>query len=105
MKWLAKLLAYVLSILGFLQAMALILNLLPIPGLDGFNTIRPFLPGAWGPGIRKAEGLSMVLLLVLVFVIPGASAVLFRSAATLSVAAGLDPDALNYGWRAFHFWQ
>jgi Zn-dependent protease len=94
-----------LSILAFLQAMALILNLLPIPSLDGFNTIRPFLPGAWGPGIRKAEGLSMVLLLVLVFVIPGASAVLFRAAATLSVAAGLDPTALNYGWKAFHFWQ
>jgi Zn-dependent protease len=94
-----------LSILAFLQAMALILNLLPIPGLDGFNAIRPFLPGAWGPGIRKAEGLSMVLLLVLVFVIPGASAVLFHAAAALSVAAGLDPDALNYGWRAFHFWQ
>jgi Zn-dependent protease len=94
-----------LSLLAFLQAMALILNLLPIPGLDGFNTIRPFLPGAWGPGIRKAEGLSMVLLLVLVFVIPGASAALFHAAATLSVAAGINPDALNYGWRAFHFWQ
>jgi Zn-dependent protease len=94
-----------LSVLAFLQAMALILNLLPIPGLDGFNAIRPFLPGAWGPGIRKAEGLSLLLLLVLVFVIPGASAVLFRAAATLSVAAGLEPDALNYGWRAFHFWQ
>jgi Zn-dependent protease len=94
-----------LSVLAFLQAMALILNLLPIPGLDGFNAIRPFLPGAWGPGIRKLEGLSMVALLVLVFVIPGASAALFRAAATLSLAAGLDPAALNYGWKAFHFWQ
>jgi Zn-dependent protease len=94
-----------LCLLAFLQAMALILNLLPIPGLDGFNAIRPFLPGRWGPRIRKAEGLSMVALLVLVFVIPGASAILFHAAARLSVAAGLDPDALNYGWKAFHFWQ
>ena len=94
-----------LSVLAFLQAMALILNLLPIPGLDGFNAVRPFLPGTWGPGIRKLEGLSLVALLVLVFVIPGASAALFRAAATLSLAAGLDPTALNYGWKAFHFWQ
>lgn len=94
-----------LSVLAFLQAMALILNLLPIPGLDGFNTIRPFLPGAWTPGIRKLEGLAMVALLVLVFIIPGASAALFRAAATLSLAVGLDRDALAYGWKAFHFWQ
>jgi Zn-dependent protease len=94
-----------LSILAFLQAMALILNLLPIPGLDGFNALRPFLPKAWAPGIRKLEGLAMVLLLVLVFVIPGAGALLFRAAADLSLALGLRPDALNYGWRAFHFWQ
>jgi len=94
-----------LSVLAFLQAMALILNILPIPGLDGFNAIRPFLPGAWGPGIRKLEGLSMVALLVLVFVIPGASATLFRAAATMSVAVGLDPQAMQYGWDAFHFWK
>jgi Zn-dependent protease len=94
-----------LSLLAFLQAMALILNLLPIPGLDGFNAICPFLPGAWGPGIRRLEGLSMVLLLVLVFVIPGASAVLFRAAAVLSLSAGLNGDAIDYGWKAFHFWQ
>jgi Zn-dependent protease len=94
-----------LSVLAFLQAMALILNLLPIPGLDGFNAIRPFLPAAWGPTIRKLEGLSLLLLLVLVFLVPGAGAALFRAAATLSLAAGLDPAALNYGWNAFHFWR
>jgi Zn-dependent protease len=94
-----------LSVLAFLQAMALILNLLPIPGLDGFNAIRPFLPKSWGPGIRKAEGLSMVILLLLVFVVPGAGAGLFRAAARLSIAVGLEPAALDYGWRAFHFWR
>lgn len=93
------------SVLAFLQAMALVLNLLPIPGLDGFNAILPFLPKAWGPMIRKLEGLSMVLLLLLVFGVPGASAELFRVAAELSVAVGLQPSAIDAGWRAFHFWQ
>jgi Zn-dependent protease len=94
-----------LSVLAFLQAMALILNLLPIPGLDGFNVIRPFLPRAWTPAIRKLERLSMFLLLALVFLVPGASAQLFQAAADLSVAVGLQPLALNYGWAAFHFWR
>jgi Zn-dependent protease len=93
------------SVLAFLQAMALILNLLPIPGLDGFNAIRPFLPASWGPGLRKAEGLGMVALLVLVFVVPGGGAMLFRAAARLSIAVGLRPEVLDYGWKAFHFWQ
>jgi Zn-dependent protease len=94
-----------LSLLAFLQAMALILNLAPIPGLDGFNAIRPFLPAAWTPLIRKAEGLAMALLLLAVFVVPGTGAALFGAAAGLGQALGLDPDAVADGWRAFHFWR
>lgn len=94
-----------LTVLAFLQAMGLILNLLPIPGLDGFGAIRPFLPASLNPHIRKAEGLVMVGLLLVIFWVPGASAVLFRAAATLGLALGLNLDALRAGWAAFHFWQ
>jgi Zn-dependent protease len=94
-----------LTVLAFLQAMGLILNLLPIPGLDGFGAIRPFLPAGLTPHLRKAEGLVMVGLLLVIFWVPGASAALFRAAATLSAALGLSLDALSEGWRAFHFWQ
>jgi Zn-dependent protease len=94
-----------LTVIAFLQAMGLILNLLPIPGLDGFGAIRPFLPAGLAPHIRKAEGLVMVGLLLLIFWVPGASAVLFRAAAGLGVGLGLDLDALRAGWAAFHFWR
>jgi Zn-dependent protease len=94
-----------LTVIAFLQAMALILNLLPIPGLDGFGAIRPFLPAAWAPVIRKAEGLAILAILVLIFVIPGASAALFTAAAVLSHLLGLDIAALQDGWNAFHFWR
>lgn len=94
-----------LAFLAFLQAMALILNLLPIPGLDGFNALRPFLPEAWAPRIRKIEGLAIVLLLAAVFLLPGAGRLLFGVAASLGVALGLEPAAIAEGWRAFHFWR
>lgn len=94
-----------LTVLAFLQAMGLILNLLPIPGLDGFGAIRPFLPAALSPHIRKAEGLVMVGLLLIIFWVPGAGAALTRAAATLSSALGLNLEALQVGWQAFHFWQ
>jgi len=47
----------------------------------------------------------MVALLLLIFVVPGASAFLVRWAAALSAALGLDLGALQAGWRAFHFWR
>ena len=36
-----------LAALGFYMTFALLLNLLPIPGLDGFGVIRPWLPTTW----------------------------------------------------------
>jgi Zn-dependent protease len=93
-----------LTVLAFLQAMALILNLLPLPGLDGFNVIRPFLPRSLAPLIRKGEGLVMAGLFLAIFLLPGLSAGLFRAAAGLSATLGVDIATLQEGWRAFHFW-
>ena len=94
-----------LTVIAFLQAMALILNLLPIPGLDGFNAIRPFLPVSWTPAIRRFEGLALLALLALIFIVPGASSALFLASAILGHAVGLDLEALQAGWAAFHFWK
>jgi Zn-dependent protease len=94
-----------LTVLAFLQAMALVLNLLPFPGLDGFNAIRPYLPAALVPQIRKAEGVVFVLFFLAIFLVPGVGAILFSPAARLGLALGLDPQALSEGWRAFHFWR
>lgn len=94
-----------LAMLAFLQAMALILNLLPLPGLDGFNAIRPFLPAAWAPAIRRLEGLSLLILLLAVFILPGFSDFLFAAAVTLTASLGVPPAAMQAGWDAFHFWR
>ncbi|WP_296597580.1 site-2 protease family protein [Phenylobacterium sp.] len=94
-----------LAMLAFLQATALILNLLPLPGLDGFNAIRPFLPAAWAPAIRKAEGLAMLILLAAIFLLPGFSDLLFGLAVALAAALGVPPQAMQAGWDAFHFWR
>lgn len=94
-----------LAMLAFLQAMALILNLLPVPGLDGFNALRPFLPAGWSPMIRKAEGVAMLGLLALLLLVPAAGGLLFAAAADLTSALGVPRDAVGAGWDAFHFWQ
>ncbi len=94
-----------LAMLAFLQATALILNLLPLPGLDGFNAIRPFLPRAWAPAIARAEGVALLILLAAVFLVPGFSDLLFGAAVTLTATLGVPVEAIQAGWSAFHFWR
>lgn len=94
-----------LALLGFLQATALVLNLLPIPGLDGFNAIRPFLPRSWAPGIRRAEGLAILALLGVIFFVPLAAALFFALAFEVAALVGLPIDQVQAGYRAFRFWD
>ncbi|ACG79493.1 conserved hypothetical protein [Phenylobacterium zucineum HLK1] len=93
------------ALLAFLQATALILNLLPIPGLDGFNAVRPFLPKRWDPGLRKAEGLGLLILLAAIFLVPGFGALLFGTAADLAAGLGVPRPAIVAGFEAFQFWR
>jgi Zn-dependent protease len=94
-----------LAFLAFLQATALILNLLPVPGLDGYGIIRPFLPKAVRDATRRFEGVAMLALLALLFFVPGASAVFFGVAFILAQAVGLPIEAVQDGYRAFRFWD
>lgn len=94
-----------LAMLAFLQAMALVLNLLPVPGLDGFNALRPYLPDAWGPAIRKVEGVAMLVLLAALLFVPDVGGLLFGAAADLTAGLGVPRSAIAAGWNAFHFWK
>lgn len=101
----ARMLCDALAFLAFLQATAFVLNLLPVPGLDGYGVIRPFLPQAWRQGLRKFEGLAMVGLFLAIFLLPGASRVIFTPALFLTDVAGLPREMIQAGWDAFRFWS
>ncbi len=94
-----------LAMLAFLQATALILNLLPFPGLDGFNAIRPYLPPAVTQGLRRYENAAMFILLAALLFVPGFSALLLGAAVALTSALGVPREAMAAGWDAFHFWR
>ena len=93
-----------IAMLAFLQATALLLNLLPLPGLDGFNALRPYLPEAWEVGLRKIEGLVFVGVFIAFSFIPGFSRFLFGGGAIIAHLAGVPLEAAQAGWDAFRFW-
>jgi Zn-dependent protease len=94
-----------LAFLAFLQATALIINLLPIPGLDGYGALRPFLPQGVAAVLGKFEPVLFLGFIALLFVSPLANGLLFGSAFGLAAAAGVPGEPLAAGFDAFRFWK
>jgi Zn-dependent protease len=94
-----------LALLAFLQITALLFNLLPIPGLDGFGIIEPFLPNAMMIKLRKVGGLFILAIFFLLF-----NDTPFRDAFWYSVRQITDFLHLNIllisnGFKLFQFWK
>lgn len=88
-----------MAALAYIQATAIVLNLLPIPGLDGFGIIRPFLPGhvaAAGQAIAAGAGF---LLILLVLMSPPVSRTVFGISMHMTDALGFDPFSIIYGLK------
>jgi Zn-dependent protease len=101
----SNVLSYALAFLLHLEVWALLLNLLPVPPLDGFQAIAPWLP----PHIRQqAYGLANPALLILFVVLWNDNIVrnTFWEAVTgLTSMAGADPYLVARGARQFFFWR
>jgi Zn-dependent protease len=69
-----------LSFLALLQFIAGFLNLVPIPGLDGFGAIEPHLPQGTLAAIAPYRGYSMIILFLLVTRSRGFSNLVFGNA-------------------------
>lgn len=74
-----------LAFLAFMQIYAAVLNLLPIPGLDGYGAIEPYLPETVRAALAPLRQYSFIILFLLVFQVDALRDSLFRVA-----AAGLD---------------
>ena len=86
-----------LAVLALFQATAIVLNLLPFPGLDGFGVLRPFLaPRAAAKAKRVGAGAFLVLFL-LIWLTPVGSA-LIRLGANITLAFGFDLEAIARGF-------
>jgi Zn-dependent protease len=94
-----------LAFLAFLQLSGLVLNLLPIPGLDGWGIIERWLPREWREFGDKAAGIGPAMLFLAFLVVPGFSAMFWRLVNNLSQAIGLRSDFAYLGLHLFQFWR
>ncbi|MFP5069615.1 site-2 protease family protein [Pseudonocardia nantongensis] len=94
-----------LSALALFQVVAFVLNILPVPGLDGYGALEPYLPpDAQRLGARVRPWAPLALLAVLLFV-PGVSSAFFAGTQVLYAAVGGDADLAGAGFQALFFWR
>lgn len=94
-----------LSCLALIQILAFLLNILPVPGLDGFGAIEPYLspePRRIANTVRPWAPLALFAVLIAV---PGLSALFFDAGFGLFELLGGDPLAARVGFNEFLFWR
>jgi len=93
-----------LAFLGFLQLTASLLNLLPIPGVDGGNIVRPWLSPSQTKAFDAIAPYGMLLLFVLLFE-PTVNTIFFTVVYTICPILGLPLTYVDYGRSLFQFWR
>jgi Zn-dependent protease len=91
-----------LAFLGFIEAIALVLNLLPVPGLDGFGIIRPWLPySLQGLAIQYGQ-LGILAVFAALFLVAPVSQVFFGFVQSITAAVGIDQNLIALGYLYMH---
>ena len=92
-----------LAFLGFIEVVALVLNLLPVPGLDGFGIIRPWLPyTAQGLAMQYGQ-LGILAVFAALWLVPPINQAFFGFVLDLSILLGIDPSLIVTGQLHMRF--
>lgn len=93
-----------LALLGFLQVTASILNLLPVPGLDGGNLLHPWLSPQWQRGYNLMAPYGFILLFALLWQ-PRIGGWFFSAMYWLAEAIGIPGTLSRVGFELMRFWS
>jgi Zn-dependent protease len=94
-----------LSALALIQVLAFLLNILPVPGLDGFGVIEPFLGDSARRAAARIRPWAPIALFVLIIGVPGVSSWLFGAGDAAFTALGGDGSLAYAGYQTLFFWR
>jgi len=92
-----------LAFLLFLQVTAVVLNILPVPGLDGFGIIEPYLPQRWLARAARIAPYAILILFGLLW-IPPVNRVFFSVILAIVGLLGAPTELVGQGYGLFRFW-
>jgi len=94
--------------LGFLlqlEISSIILNLLPVPPLDGFQALAPWLPTEISEKLYAASSQTIWILFLVLWFVPPINYALWDLVYWISNFLGVDPYLGHVGWKVFRFWE
>jgi len=92
------------AFLGFLQVTAFVLNMLPIPGLDGYGAVEPHLSHDTQRALQPAKQWGFFILLILLLA-PGLNQWFFGAVYWLFDFSGVPSAMVSIGGQLTRFWS
>lgn len=93
-----------MAFLGFLQVTAVLLNLLPIPGLDGYGALEPHLRPDTQRALEPAKQWGFLILLV-VLLVPQLNQAFFSAVFWFVDLSGVGSGLVSLGGALTRFWS
>ena len=97
-------LAAALALLALFQAFSIVLNLLPIPPLDGFGVIAPWLPRNVQAAAYGFGAFSVLLIFLILFRGGPLTDALRNAIDSVLRGVGISPLLAEFGLYNFQFW-
>ena len=97
--------AQALAFLGFLQIVAFVLNMLPVPGLDGYGAIEPYLPDDLRQLLAPLSRWGILILIGVLFYVPTARNLFWDTILAALEAFSVSRNLALDGWDLFRFWS
>jgi len=94
-----------LAFLIELQISAVVFNLLPVPPLDGFRAISPWLPDETCERLMQQSNLLIWILFLAMWYVKPLNEGFWSLVHGVLSLLGVDYELALYGWREFQFWR
>ncbi len=101
----SKLATISMALLLQLQVSALLLNLLPVPPLDGFQALAPWLPHEWRERMSGLSNVGLFALFLALWYVAPLNHAFWTAVHDICGLLGVDRYWSYLGYRAFRFWE
>jgi ABC-type spermidine/putrescine transport system permease subunit I len=100
-----SLLSVSLAFLLHLQVSAIVLNMLPVPPLDGFGALAPWLSEAARQTAYRNTSVTFFVLFIALSFVPVINRAFWETVFAINSLLGVPPELVRVGWNTYRFWD